>query len=138
MSKFAKKRWDDMATNLVESFNARLKEERHYTIFNFVMTHMDKFAHLACDHMDTIENWKALISPKTKEKLLESIIKSGSFPIYSYVGGVFKVFNMKVYVDVNLREHTCTCKAWQMVEIPCEHACVAIRQMEQDVYEYVD
>ncbi|KAL6348823.1 hypothetical protein AAG906_033479 [Vitis piasezkii] len=37
-----------MTTNLVESFNAWLKEERHYTIFNLVMTHMDKFAHLAC------------------------------------------------------------------------------------------
>ena len=45
---------------------------------------------------------------------------------------------MKVYVDVNLRERTCTCKAWKMVRIPCEHACVAIREMKQDVYEYVD
>ena len=69
MSKFAKKRWDKMTTNLAESFNAWLKEERHYTIFNLVMTHMDKFAHLACDHMGTIENWKALIGPKTEEKL---------------------------------------------------------------------
>ncbi|RVW22032.1 hypothetical protein CK203_105178 [Vitis vinifera] len=138
MSKFAKNRWDKMTTNLAESFNAWLKDECHYTIFNLVMTHMDKFSHLACDHMGTTENWKAPIGPKTKEKLLENIIKSGSFPIYPYVGGVFKVFDMKVYVDVNLRERTCTCKAWKMVGIPCEHACATIRQMKQDVYEYVD
>ncbi|XP_019079664.2 uncharacterized protein LOC104881329 [Vitis vinifera] len=138
MSKFAKKRWDKMTTNLAESFNAWLKEERHYTIFNLVMTHMDKFAHLACAHMGSTENWKAAVGPKTEEKLLENIIKSGSLPVYPYVGGVFKVFNMKVYVDVNLRERTCTCKAWQMAGIPCEHACAAIRQMKQDVYEYVD
>ncbi|XP_019078111.1 uncharacterized protein LOC104880614 [Vitis vinifera] len=138
MSKFAKKRWDKMTTNLAESFNAWLKEERHYTIFNLVMTHMDKFAHLACDHMGSTKNWKAAIGPKTEEKLLENIIKSGSLPVYPYVGGVFKVFNMKVYVDVNLRERTCTCKAWQMAGIPCENACAAIRQMKQDVYEYVD
>ena len=92
-----------MTSNLAKSFNAWLKEERHYTIFNLVMTHMDKFAHLTCDHMGTTENWKAPIGPKTEEKLLENIIKSGSFPVYPYVGGVFKVFNMKVYVDVNLR-----------------------------------
>ncbi|RVX10318.1 hypothetical protein CK203_016115 [Vitis vinifera] len=91
MSKFAKKRWDKMTTNLAESFNAWLKEERHYTIFNLVMTHMDKFTHQACDHMGTTENWKALLGPKTEEKLLEKIIKSGSLPIYPYVGGVFKV-----------------------------------------------
>ena len=91
---------------------------------------MDKFAHLACDHMGTTENWKAPIGPKTEEKLLENIIKSRSFPVYPYVGGVFKVFNMKVYVDVNLRERTCTCKAWQMAGIPCEHACAAIHEMK--------
>ncbi|RVX10645.1 hypothetical protein CK203_018139 [Vitis vinifera] len=75
-------------------------EERHYTIFNLVMTHMDKFAHLACYHMGATENWKAPIGPKTEEKLLENIIKSGSLPVSPYVG--------------------------------------AIRQMKQDVYEYVD
>ena len=120
-----------MTTNLAESFNAWLKEERHYTIFNLVMTHMDKFAHLACDHMGTTENQKAPIGPKTEEKWLENIIKSGSLLVYPYVGGVFEVFDMKVYVDMNLRERTCTCKAWQMVRIPCEHACAAIRQMKR-------
>ena len=120
-----------MTSNLAKSFNAWLKEERHYTIFNLVMTHMDKFAHLACYHMGATENWKAPIGPKTEEKLLENIIKSGSLPVSPYVGGVFKVFDMKVYVDVNLRERTCTCKAWKMVGIPCEHACAAIRQMKQ-------
>ena len=40
MSKFAKNRWDKMTTNLAESFNAWLKEECHYTIFNLVMTHI--------------------------------------------------------------------------------------------------
>ncbi|RVW79736.1 hypothetical protein CK203_042353 [Vitis vinifera] len=107
MSKFAKKRWDKMTTNLAESFNAWLKEERHYTIFNLVMTHMDKFAHLACAHMGSTENWKAAVGQRPRK-------------------------------NVNLRERTCTCKAWQMAGIPCEHACAAIRQMKQDVYEYVD
>ena len=51
---------------------------------------------------------------------------------------MFKVFNMKVYVDVNLRKRTCTCKAWKMVGIPCEHACATIREMKHDVYEYVN
>ena len=85
-----------MTTNFAESFNAWLKEECHYTSFNLGMTRMDKFAHLACNHMAVIENWKAPIVLKTEKKLLENIIKSGSFPVYPYVGGVFKVFNMKV------------------------------------------
>ncbi|KAL6311356.1 hypothetical protein AAG906_014185 [Vitis piasezkii] len=50
-----------------------------------------------------LENWKAAIGPKTEEKLLENIIKSGSL----------------LYIPMLV------------------HAC-AIRQMKQDVYEYVD
>ena len=112
-----------MTTNLAKSFNVWLKEEHHYTIFNLVITHMDKFAHLAFDHMIATENWKALIGLKTEEKLLENIIKSESFHVYPYVGSVLKVFNIKAYVDVNLRECICTCKVWKMVGIPCKHAC---------------
>ena len=77
-------------------------------------------------------NW-----PKDRGKVVGKHIKSGSFLVYPYVSGMFKVFNMKVYVDVNLRERTCTYKAWQMVGIPCEHACATISEMKQDVYEYV-
>ena len=40
MSKFPKQRWDKMTTNLVESFNALLRNERHHSILNFLMEHM--------------------------------------------------------------------------------------------------
>ena len=49
-----------MTSNLAKSFNAWLKEKRYYTIFNLLMTPMDKFAHLACDHMAATRNWKSL------------------------------------------------------------------------------
>ena len=35
-------------------------------------------------------------------------------------------------------ERTCTCKAWQMSGIPCDHTCATIRQMGFDVSDYVD
>ena len=40
MSKFPKKRWDKMTTNLVESFNAWLRNERHHSICSFIIEHM--------------------------------------------------------------------------------------------------
>ena len=36
MSKFPKKIWDKMTTNLVESFNAWLRNERHHSIRSFI------------------------------------------------------------------------------------------------------
>ncbi|RVW12449.1 hypothetical protein CK203_110436 [Vitis vinifera] len=44
----------------------------------------------------------------------------------------------KAKISVDMRQHTCTCLAWQMSGIPCEHACAMIQKMNQDVYEFVD
>ena len=49
-----------------------------------------------------------------------------------------KVSNGKAFLEVDLMERTCTCKAWQMFGIPCDHACAAIRRMGFDVSDYVD
>ncbi|RVX00147.1 hypothetical protein CK203_026574 [Vitis vinifera] len=49
-----------------------------------------------------------------------------------------KVSNGKAFLEVDLMERTCTCKAWQMSGIPCDHACAAIRRMGFDVFDYVD
>ncbi|KAL6336197.1 hypothetical protein AAG906_011079 [Vitis piasezkii] len=49
-----------------------------------------------------------------------------------------KVSNGKRFLEVELIERTCTCKAWQMFGIPCDHACATIRRMGFDVSDYVD
>ena len=41
MPKFPKKHWDKMTSNITESFNAWLREERHQTLYTLLM-HMDK------------------------------------------------------------------------------------------------
>ncbi|RVW73400.1 hypothetical protein CK203_060139 [Vitis vinifera] len=64
--------------------------------------------------------------PKTEDKLLHNIAKSKT------------VSDGKAKISVDLRQHTCTCLAWQMSGIPCEHACAMIQKMNQDVYEFVD
>ena len=52
MSKFPKQRWDKMTTNLVESFNAWLKNERHHSICTFLMEHMIKLGAMLVKHKD--------------------------------------------------------------------------------------
>ncbi|RVW26852.1 hypothetical protein CK203_103930 [Vitis vinifera] len=54
MSKFLKKRWDKMTTNIAESFNAWLREERHQTIYTLLMMHMDKLVAMLDTHMRVI------------------------------------------------------------------------------------
>ena len=126
MSKFPKKHWDKMNTNIFGSFSAWVKDEEHHTIFSFTEKHMDMLASLLVEWKTTMQSWERSIGPKTEDKLLHNIAKNETFS------------DGKAKISVDLRQHTCTCLAWQMSGIPCEHACAMIQKMNQDVYEFVD
>ena len=79
MSKFPKKRWDKMNTNIFGSFSAWVKEEQHHTIFSFIEKHMDMLASLLVEWKTTMQSWERSIGPKTEDKLLHNIAKSETF-----------------------------------------------------------
>ena len=56
MSKFPKQRWDKMTTNLEESFNAWVKNERHQSICSFIMVHMLKLGVMLVKHKEESNN----------------------------------------------------------------------------------
>ncbi|WJZ87677.1 hypothetical protein VitviT2T_007043 [Vitis vinifera] len=138
MSKFLKKRWDKMTTNIAESFNAWLREERHQTIYTLLMMHMDKLVAMLDTHMRGTDKWKSVVGPKTEEKLMSNITRSAPITVMPYLGGKFKVFTGDVYLVVDMQQHKCTCLTWQMSRLPCPHVCVVIRTLRHDVYDYID
>ena len=56
MSKFLKKRWDKMTTNVAESFNAWLKNEHHHFICSFLVEHMTKLGVMLVKHKAEIND----------------------------------------------------------------------------------
>ncbi|RVW28083.1 hypothetical protein CK203_105337 [Vitis vinifera] len=92
MSKFLKKRWDKMKTNIAESFNACLREERHQTIYTLLLMHMDKLIAMLDTHMRGTDKWKSVVGPKTEEKLMSNIMRFAPITVMPYLGGTFKVF----------------------------------------------
>ncbi|RVW46129.1 hypothetical protein CK203_076182 [Vitis vinifera] len=138
MSKFLKKRWDKMTTNIAEAFNAWLREERHQTIYTLLLMHMDKLVAMLDTHMRGTQKWKSVVGPKTEEKLMSNIMRSGPISVLPYLGGTFKVFTGEVYLVVDMNQRTCTCMTWQMSGLPCAHVCAVIRTLRHDVYDYID
>ena len=103
MSKFLKKRWDKMTTNIAESFNAWLREERHQTIYTLLMMHMDKLVAMLDTHMRGTNKWKSVVGPKTEENLMSNITRSAPITVMPYLGGTFKVFTGDVYLVVDMQ-----------------------------------
>ena len=64
-------------TNLVESFNAWLKNERCHSICTFLMDHMIKLGGMLVKHKEESLKWKGSIGPKIEEKVFLNITNGG-------------------------------------------------------------
>lgn len=142
MSKFPYKRWDNITTNVAESFNAWIVKERKHNIDVFIHEHREKLAGKMVCCKSAMENWHNGVGPNIESKLIEAINKSGGMNATYYgdhriVVGVV-TYNRVIDITVDLISHTCSCLAWQMSGIPCAHACAAIKLVHGNVYEFVD
>ena len=61
-----------MTTNLAESFNAWLRNERHHSICSFIIKHMTKSGAMLVKHKAESNAWKGIIGLKIEEKGLLS------------------------------------------------------------------
>ena len=100
--------------------------------------HMDKLVGLLTNHITKTKKWRSVVGPKSEEKLLENIMKSGPISVMPYIEGTFTVFTDEVYLVVDMNEWSCSCMSWKMSRFPCAHTCVVICYSKKDVYEYVD
>ncbi|KAK9269075.1 hypothetical protein L1049_000843 [Liquidambar formosana] len=138
MSKFPNKHWDKITSNLTESFNAWVCKEHHHSAIDFVHEHRNKLGTLLHKHEEEMKNWKQPVGPNIEKKLKENISRSLSTVVYPYMTNKFLVRTGNADISVDLLARECTCQYWQMLGIPCEHACAAIRTMGDNVYSFVD
>ena len=56
----------------------------------------------------------------------------------SFSESIFCVFIGTSIFNVHIKEHSCTCRAWEMSDIPYKHACAVIVFNGQNVADFVD
>ena len=127
-----------MTTNIVESFNAWLKNERHHSICSFLMEHMIRLGGTLLKHKEESMNWKGSIGPKIEYKVMVNINKGGGFLVSPFMNSRFGVSIRRTLVIVDLVNRTCICNGWEMLGIPYEHSCVVIQSIGQNVADIVD
>ena len=108
MSKFTKKRWDKMKTNLAESFYAWLKNEHHHSICTFMMEHIIKLGGMLVKQKEESKHSKGFIGPKIEEKLMTNITKSEGYVVNPFMNSRFGVSIGRVFVIMDVINRTCT------------------------------
>ena len=111
MSKFPKKRSDKMTTNLAESFNDRLRDERYHSICIFLIEHMTKLGAMLVKHKVESNQWKGSIRPKTYHKVKINIAKGEVYTASPFSESIFDIFIGTSIFNVDIKEHNCTCRA---------------------------
>ena len=89
-------------TNIIESFNLWLRDKCHQTIYTLLLTHMDQLVGMLTKHINETKKWRSVVGPKTEEKLLANIVRSGPISVIPYIKGTFRVFIDEVYLVVNM------------------------------------
>ena len=81
--------------------------------------------------------WETEFCPKVQKLIANNLNGRRRLTVRQSDGDIFEVLeNTKSYV-VHLNEQTCSCGYWQLLKIPCKHACGAIACNKQSVAQYV-
>ena len=88
-------------TNLAESFIASLKNERHYSIYTFLMEHMIKTSGMLVNQKEGSLYWKGVIEPKIEEKVMMNINKGEGYTVSPFMNRKF---------TVSMGEDNCYCE----------------------------
>lgn len=122
--------------NLAVSFNAWLKNERRHSICNVLIKHIAKLGAMLVRHKAESNEWKGTMGLKMDAKVRNTIGEVLS--VSSYMTTLYDVFSNDAIVNVDILERTCGCRSWQMLGIPCKHACVVILYLGQNATDFVE
>ncbi|XP_028784192.1 uncharacterized protein LOC114740238 [Neltuma alba] len=138
MSKFSYKRWDNITTNLAESFNAWIVKERRHNVAQLIHEHREKIARKMCAASMAMGNWRNGMGPNIDGKVMENVARSVHMHAEPYGGGRVCVHTMRGALYVNIQSYEYTCATWQMTGILCPHACATIKVVHANVYDFME
>ena len=88
-------------------------------------------------HKAESNQWKGSIELKIDQKVKINIAKGEVYTVSPFNESIFGVFIGTSILNVEIKEQTCTCRTWEMLGIPCEHACAVIRFNGQNVVDFL-
>lgn len=137
-SHFGGERYNVMTSNLAESLNAALAQAREYAIvplLDYIRSMM--MGWFSSRRSAATANGNGP-TPKVKEILTRNFTISTGYAVNHIINSEFEVCDdNRMYYRVNLQMRTCSCKAFDMLAIPCDHAVAAAVKAKHNVESLV-
>ncbi|KAL4282037.1 hypothetical protein GQ457_03G025760 [Hibiscus cannabinus] len=130
---------DMVLNNLYESFNKFILDARDKPIITMLEIIRTKIMQRIAKKKDEADKWSTVLCPKIQKKL-DAAIESSNRCWPTHAGGYKFQISCGPHTQhaVDLSEHTCSCRKWQLTGIPCHHAISAIFLLDQRPDAFVD
>ncbi|KAD5508225.1 hypothetical protein E3N88_15928 [Mikania micrantha] len=128
---------DAFENGMSESFNSRIRVARRKPIITMLEEIRTFVMHRIFLMAKKAESLKQEVCPRIRKKLEDISRKQRYWKVVPSNNIIFEVRNEKDALVVNIEEQTCTCRSWQLSEIPCVHAVAALIFINKDPETYV-
>ncbi|KAH0633635.1 hypothetical protein KY284_036421 [Solanum tuberosum] len=122
---FPGNRYDVMTTNIAESLNVKLIDEREYLVASIFNSIAKRFGELFRErHAYILKSVGNQMVPTIEKIGRKKMIQGDSLYGENVIGNgnQFTVFGAGVTANVNLLEKSCSCRQYDLIKIPCAHA----------------
>ncbi|KAH0674468.1 hypothetical protein KY284_025555 [Solanum tuberosum] len=141
---FPGNRYDMMTTNIAESLNVMLIDERKYPVESIFNSIAKRFGELFRErHAYILKSMGNQMVQAAKKIARKKVIEGASLYVENVTGdnNQFIVFGAGVTTYVNLLEKSCSRRKYDLIKIPCAHAMTALRSKHDNeygmsIYEY--
>ncbi|PHT97350.1 hypothetical protein BC332_33712 [Capsicum chinense] len=134
---FPGNRFDVMTTNIAESVNAILINEREYPVSSIFNSISKRFGEIFREKRAYVLKCKDnKFDPATEKILRNYMSEADSFYVENISGDErqYTVFRSGSAAKVDLLERFCSCRKFDLVKIACDHAMAALRSKHGDNY----
>ncbi|XP_028125040.1 uncharacterized protein LOC114321977 [Camellia sinensis] len=118
---FRGQRFGEMWSNVAESFNSWIREERHLPIIKLIDSVRIKLMRKIAKRRELVNKWNGLICPKMESKLHDGFNTSRPWIVSSSGNDVYEVHSHPS-ISVDISKRICSYGEWQLKGFPCAHA----------------
>ncbi|XP_024042932.1 uncharacterized protein LOC112099718 [Citrus clementina] len=135
-SHFDGRRYNIMNTNIAKCMNGILKSDRLLPIHKLMDGIIDKLREWFCKRREEAAATNSRLTKWADKEVRSRQIASQNFRVINLNLYEFIVKDGDLDGHVNMLEKTCTCREFQLEQLPCVHAVAVCRHRDFSIYDY--
>ncbi|CAN6541850.1 unnamed protein product [Malus baccata var. baccata] len=131
---FSGKRYNMMTTNIAKSMNSNLKDARKFPITTLADHLRAILQEWFNERRNTASSWNSALTKWVEEKMHKNQNRGLRMSVSSINHYALQVHEVDLYHMVDLNAKSCTCRRFDLDQLPCVHATAACRIRNTSVY----